>query len=95
MSLRTRLHRLEVRLGPPSDPTPLPTTEELVKRLEWWLGGQTYNRGVFDDDPNFRPAWSRYQRLWEIHTGVYSSARRLAAAGSEAANLASCVDGPT
>jgi hypothetical protein len=72
MKLRTRLHRLEDRLGPPSYPTLLPTTEELVKRLEWWLGGQTYNRGVFDGDPAFRPAWSRYYRLWAIHTGGYS-----------------------
>jgi hypothetical protein len=31
--------------------------------------------GVFHvagSDPNFRPAWSRYHRLWEIHTGGYS-----------------------
>jgi hypothetical protein len=72
MNLRTRLHRLEERLGPPSDTPLLPTTEELVTRLEWWLGEQTYNRGVLDGDPHFRPAWSRYHRLWDIHTGGYS-----------------------
>jgi hypothetical protein len=27
---------------------------------------------VFDSDPAFRPAWSRYYRLWAIHTGGYS-----------------------
>ena len=62
MRLRTRLHRLEERLRPPSAPAP-PKTEELAKGLEWWLGEQTYNRGVFDGDPTFRPAWSHYRRL--------------------------------
>jgi hypothetical protein len=31
--------------------------------------------GVFHvagSDPTFRPAWSRYHWLWEIHTGGYS-----------------------
>jgi hypothetical protein len=27
---------------------------------------------VFDGDPAFGPAWSRYYRLWKIHTGGFS-----------------------
>src|SRR5262245_41091962 len=27
-----------------------------------------YNRGIFDNDPEFPPAWSRYHRLREIYT---------------------------
>ena len=43
------------------------TDQELEQRLQWWISQQTYNQGVFDADPEFRPAWSRYHRLWEVH----------------------------
>src|SRR5438046_1938972 len=43
------------------------TDQELEQRPEWWIGQQTYNRGVFDADPEFRPAWSRYHQLWAVH----------------------------
>jgi hypothetical protein len=72
MRLRLRLGRLEQRVGPPPAPQPLPSVEELDRGLRAWVRGQTYNRGVFDADPEFRPAWSRYHQLWEVHTGGYS-----------------------
>jgi hypothetical protein len=76
MSLRRRLGRLEERLGPPPEPEPPLSPEEvdaeLEARLQEWIGAETYNRGVFDTDPEFRPAWSRYHRLWEVHTRGYS-----------------------
>jgi hypothetical protein len=72
MTLRRRLGRLEVSVGPPPTPLPPPSPEDLEQRLQEGVGEQTYNRGVFDDDPEFRPAWSHYHRLWEVHTGGYS-----------------------
>jgi hypothetical protein len=72
MSLRTRLRQLERSVGPPPAPLPELTPEEIEQRLRWWLGGQTYNRGVFDAEPEFRPAWSHYHRLWEIYTQGWS-----------------------
>src|SRR5207249_3369557 len=73
MTLRRRLLRLEGRAGPEPEPAPPLTPEEFKQRVERWVGAQTYNRGIFDADPEFRPAWSRYHRLWEVHTGGYSS----------------------
>jgi hypothetical protein len=72
VKLRSRLRRLEKEVGPLPDPPRALTPEELVQRLLWWLQGQTYGLGVFDDDPEFRPAWSRYHRLWEVHTQGWS-----------------------
>ena len=73
MSLRRRLGRLEERVGPPPAPAPAWSPEERRRRLEAWVREQTYHRGVFDADPEFRPAWSCYHRLWEVHTRGYSS----------------------
>jgi hypothetical protein len=65
MSLQSRLRRLTERLGAaPAASTEL-SPEERMKRLEWWISGQTYNRGVLDTDPEFRPAWSHYHDLWQ------------------------------
>jgi hypothetical protein len=76
MSLRRRLGRLEERLGPPPEPEPPLSPEELDAALEAqlreWIGAETYNRGLFDADPEFRPAWSRYHRLWEVHARGHS-----------------------
>ncbi len=73
--LQIRLRRLEVRSGPPPAPaTPAVelTEEEIAQRVQWWLGRETYNRGIFDDDPAFRPAWSRYHELWQRHAHSFS-----------------------
>jgi hypothetical protein len=66
--MKARLQRLHDRLGPPPPPATRLTSEELVQRLEWWLGKETYNRGVFDRDPAFRPAWLRYYEVWCRHS---------------------------
>jgi hypothetical protein len=70
--MRTCLQRLEKQVGPPPPEEPLLTTEALLDRILGWLQGQTYNRGIFDGDPEFRPAWSRYHRLWEKYTQGWS-----------------------
>jgi hypothetical protein len=72
MKLRTRLRRLEKQVGPPPPEAPPLTTEALPDRIPGWLPGQTYNHGIFDDDPEFRPAWSRYHHLWEKYTQGWS-----------------------
>jgi hypothetical protein len=67
MSLRSRVRRLADRFGQPPEPRPELSGEERSKRLASWISGQTYNRGIFDADSEFRPAWSRYQSLWSAH----------------------------
>jgi len=32
------------------------SSKELLQRLEWWIEKETYNPGIFDSDPEFRPA---------------------------------------
>jgi hypothetical protein len=59
-------------MGPPPPPQPPLSTRELVQRIEWWLDDETYNRGIFDADPEFRPAWSHYHDLWQTYTLGYS-----------------------
>jgi hypothetical protein len=63
MTLRSRLRRLEENLGPQPAPPPTRSLQEYVQGFLWWLDNQTYNRGVFDEDPEFRPAWSRYNEI--------------------------------
>jgi hypothetical protein len=70
MSLRSRVRRLADRFGPPPEPRPELSGEERAKRLADWISGQTYNRGIFDADPEFRPAWSRYHDLWQTYRHV-------------------------
>jgi hypothetical protein len=72
MKLRRRLGRLEVRVGPPLEPEAELSPEEVEQRLGAWLGHETYNRGLFDADPDFRPGWSHYHRVWVVHTMGYS-----------------------
>jgi hypothetical protein len=68
MSLRSRVRRLADRFGPPPEPRPELSWEERTERLAEWISGQTYNRGIFDVDSEFRPAWSRYHHLWQTYT---------------------------
>jgi hypothetical protein len=70
MSLRSRVRRLADRFGPPPKSCPELSGEERAKRLESWISGQTYNRGIFDADPEFRPAWSRYHDHWQTYWHV-------------------------
>jgi hypothetical protein len=72
MKLRARLLRLEKEVGPAPAPPPELTAAEWAPRIEGWLGKQTYGRGTFDADPEFRPAWSHNHRLGEIHTQGWS-----------------------
>jgi hypothetical protein len=65
MSLGARLHPLAKRLGPPPEPSPELSEEGRANRLASWISGQTYNRGIFDADFEFRPAWSHYHELWQ------------------------------
>jgi hypothetical protein len=60
------------RLGPPEPPRPPMSTQDLLLRLGRWIGDETYNRGIFDSDPGFRPAWSHYHELWQRYTFAYS-----------------------
>jgi hypothetical protein len=53
MSLKSRLRRLAVQLGPPPAALDPLSPQEAMQRLEWWIGNQTYNRGIFDADPQF------------------------------------------
>jgi hypothetical protein len=71
-NLRARLARLEATLPDPlPEPEPL-SSEEVLEGIEQFIHKATYNpAGVFDDDPEFRHAWTRYHRLWELHTGGY------------------------
>jgi hypothetical protein len=46
--------------------------KEMVQRLVWWFEKETYNRGIFDSDPEFRPAWSHYHHLWQTYTHGHS-----------------------
>jgi hypothetical protein len=59
-------------MGPPPPPQPPLSTKELVQRIEWWLEDEAHNRGIFDADPEFRPAWSHYHDLWQSYTHGYS-----------------------
>jgi hypothetical protein len=45
--------------------------EERMRRLECWIGNQTYNRGIFDVDAEFRPAWSHYHDLWRTYSHAW------------------------
>jgi hypothetical protein len=67
MTMRARLRRVREMLGPPPEPAPELSHEERLQGTVWWLDGQTYNRGIFDADPEFRPAWSRYHDLWSAN----------------------------
>jgi hypothetical protein len=53
MSLKSRLRRLAERFGPPPEPILELSAEEAMQRLEWRIGDQTYNCGMFDADPQF------------------------------------------
>jgi hypothetical protein len=71
MSPRSRVRRLTDRFGPQPAPIPELTHEERINRLLCWIGNQTYNRGIFDADPEFRPAWSHYHDLWRTYTHAW------------------------
>jgi hypothetical protein len=71
MSLRIRLLRLAKRFGPPRPPRPPMSAQELLEGIQRLIGDETYNRGIFDSDPEFRPTWSHYHDLWQTYTHGY------------------------